>query len=233
MTARVESCRSGFAGHLRITMRRSLLVVAARVVTVLSLATAMAIGCRGVTTTRGPAVETSLSPGTRREPPASGEYSLYELPSTWRDQRGDTLHLSDLAGRVRVVAMVYTSCQATCPLIVADLKHIESSIAAAQRRDIGFVLVSLDPWRDTPGRLAAWAQKTGLDSARWTLLSGSDDAVRELAASLDVRYQKQQNGEFAHTNGLTVLDRAGAVTHRQSGLGDVDATIGAVRALLR
>lgn len=160
-------------------------------------------------------------------------YSLYELPAEWRTAAGDTVRLSSLAGRVQVVAMVYTSCTATCPMILADLKRIEASVPADRRGDVGFTLVSLDPWRDTPGRLAEWARGAGLDPARWTLLSGDDDAVRELAASLEVRYQAQGGGEIAHTNALTVLDRDGTMRHRQVGLGSTDATLRAVQSLLR
>jgi protein SCO1/2 len=172
------------------------------------------------------------SEGTATVAPVSS-YSLYDLPSVWRDQRGETLRLPTLAGTVRVVAMVYTSCRATCPLIVADLKRIEAAIPPDRRDGLGFVLVSLDPERDTPGRLAEWAAGTRLDPVRWTLLAGDDDAIRELATTLDVRYQAQPDGELAHTNGLTVLDQSGRITHRQAGLGDTQATIAAVLALLR
>lgn len=173
---------------------------------------------------------------TNPAPAAAAEgdgYSLYELPSLWRTAQGDTVRLSALSGRVQVVAMVYTSCTATCPIILADLKRIEAAVPADRREEVGFVLVSLDPWRDTPGRLARWAQQSGLDPARWTLLSGDDAAVRELAASLDVRYQAQSGGEIAHTNALTVLDRAGSMRHRQVGLGSTDATLQAMQSLLR
>ena len=164
---------------------------------------------------------------------ADERWSLYDLPSAWRDQTGAALRLPALAGKVRVVAMVYTSCHATCPLIVADLKRIEASIPAARRDAVGFVLVSLDPERDTPGRLAEWAARTQLDPSRWTLLAGDDGAVRELSAALGVRYQAQADGEVAHTNAITVLDAAGAVAHQQPGLGDpAGATVAAVRHLL-
>lgn len=165
--------------------------------------------------------------------PTPTDWSVYELTSSWVSQRGDTLRLADLAGPVRVVAMVYTECRATCPLIVADLQRVLAAVPAERRADVGVVLVSLDPERDTPGRLAEWARETRLDPARWTLLNGSDAAVRELAATLDVRYQPQPDGELAHTNALTVLDATGAVAHRQIGLGDTDATVRATRALLR
>ena len=80
---------------------------------------------------------------------------------------------------------------------------------------------------------AEWAGHVGLDASRWTLLAGDDDAVRELAATLDVRYQAQPDGELAHTNAITVLDREGHVAWRQSGLGDARATMDAVADLLR
>lgn len=159
---------------------------------------------------------------------AAGGFSLYDLGSTWRDQRGDTLALAQLAGRIRVVALVYTSCHTACPAIVADMKRIETAIPAERRGDVGFVLISLDPARDTPGRLAEWADENKLDQARWTLLNGSDDAVREFAASLDIRYQTLPDGEVAHANVITVLDTTGAVVHQQVTLGPETASTAAL-----
>ena len=166
--------------------------------------------------------------------PAATDWSVYDLPTTWVTQRGDSVRLADLAGPVRIVAMVYTECRATCPLIVADLRRILAAVPDARRADVGVVLVSLDPQRDTPGRLAEWAEETRLDPAQWTLLNGSDANVRELAATLDVRYQAQPDGEVAHTNAIHVLNERGAVVHRQTGLGEPAAeTAAVVAALLR
>lgn len=157
---------------------------------------------------------------------------LYDLGSEWVDQRGDSIALGSLAGRIRVVALVYTSCHGTCPLIVAEMKRIEAGIPAGRGGDVGFVLVSLDPARDTPGRLAQWAADTHLDPTRWTLLNGSDSTVRELAATLGVRYQVQPDGEVAHANVITVLDANGLVAHQQTTLGDVTATAAVIDRLL-
>ena len=184
----------------------------------------------GIVDTAAPAAA-ALAPATTAVPVVT-DYSVYDLPSQWRNQRGDSLVLRTLAGRVQVVAMVYTNCKVTCPLVMGALKRIEGSLSAAQRDGVGFVLVSLDPERDTPGRLAEWAGQNRLDQTRWTLLAGSDDAVRELAATLDVRYQQQPDGEVAHTNGITVLDRTGALAHRQPSLEGTEKTARVVRALL-
>jgi protein SCO1 len=198
----------------------------------LALALTVCAVASGATTgapTSGTAAGVATPAGGPSEAP-----SLYDLESRWTDQRGDTLRLAHLAGTVRVVAMVYTSCAATCPLIVADLRRVAAAVPAAQRERVGLVLVSLDPARDTPGRLAAWAAQARLDPARWTLLAGSDDDTRELAAALGVRYEALPGGEVAHTNVVTVLDRRGRLAHQQSGLGaGTAATTRAVLDLLR
>jgi protein SCO1/2 len=161
-------------------------------------------------------------------PEPAERYSVYDLGSTWRDQTGARRPLASLAGRPRVVAMVYTSCAATCPLTVNEMKRIEAAV-----RGVDFVLVTLDPERDDPARLAAYARAHGLDAARWTLLSGAEDDVRELAAALGVRYRRISPDELAHSNALTVLDATGAVVDQQAGLGTTAETLEAVHALLR
>ena len=159
---------------------------------------------------------------------AGDHYSLYDLGSTWRDQAGASRTLDALRGRPRVVAMVYTHCAASCPLTVAEMKRIARETPAA----VGLVLVSLDPERDTPGRLAQYATDLGLAPDRWTLLSGPDDRVRELAASLGVRYRRTSPEELAHSNMLTLLDSTGAIVRQQQGLDGTDAMIRAARALV-
>jgi protein SCO1 len=150
---------------------------------------------------------------------AADGFSVHDLSSRWVTQRGDTVQLADLPGRVQVMAMVYTSCHSTCPAIVKEMKQLESALGDATRGDVHFLLVSLDPARDTPGRMAEWAAGTQLDPTRWTLLAGDDGTLRELAAVLGVRYQVLQNGEVAHSNVITVLDSTGTVVHQRTTLG--------------
>lgn len=154
--------------------------------------------------------------------PAPSQGSLYSLTSAWRDQSGRRMQFSDLAGTVAVITMVYTSCTATCPLVVAELRRIEHGLTPAQRAQVRFVLVSLDPDRDQPERLSTWAASHQLDPSRWILLAGSDGSVRELAAIIDVRYQRQASGEIAHSNGFTVIGPSGRILASEPGLGHAD-----------
>jgi protein SCO1 len=166
--------------------------------------------------------------------PSGDRFSVYALQEErWRNRRGDERALGLLAGRVQVVAMVYTHCHHTCPQIVADMKLLETELAATGT-DAGFVLVSLDPERDTPEQLHRFAEALRLDPERWTLLTGTDGGTRALAALLNVRYRAEAEREIAHTNQLTVLDAEGRIVHQRPSLDeDLAATLAAVRRAAR
>jgi len=143
--------------------------------------------------------------------------SLYNVESVWSDQDGARVALKSLRGQLRIVAMVYTSCQYVCPLIVNDMLTIERRLPPGMRGKVHFALFSFDPERDSAPVLKAYAAKRGLDERRWRLYTGAPDNVLELAAVLGVRYRKEPNGEFSHSTIITLLDREGIVRHQVKG----------------
>lgn len=147
-----------------------------------------------------------------------GGNSIYLLNSTWTDQDGKTARLSRFQGEPLVLAMIYTSCKDACPMLVLDMQKIENSLPKQAREKAQFALFSFDPDQDSPAQLKRYASDHGLDTTHWTLLTGSDDAVRMLAAALGVRYQKQPNGDFSHSSVITVLDSEGEIRHQQAGI---------------
>lgn len=165
---------------------------------------------------------------------AAGEpsdFSVYHVESTWTDQHGTERALRSLAGRVQVTAMVYTSCAYACPRIMMDMKRVEAELGPEYADDVSFLIVSIDPERDTPERLAEFAAGSRLDPDRWTLLNGSGGDIRELAVLLGVQYRRTDPGEWVHSNVITILDRDGVVVHRQLGLGaDPAPTLEAIQA---
>lgn len=53
---------------------------------------------------------------------------------------------------------------------------------------------------------------------RFTLLHGSEDAVRTLAVLLNIQFQKNSNGDFSHSNVISVLDKEGRLVRQQEGI---------------
>lgn len=163
---------------------------------------------------------------------APSELSVYNAASSWQTQNGDTIKLKDLQGKIQVIAMMYSSCQYTCPRIIADIKTVETALAGSDEK-IGFVLVSIDPKRDTPQKLKSFARQYNLGS-EWLLLHGSEPDVRELSALLGVQYKQTSATEFSHSNILTVLNGKGEIIHQQIGLGvHAEETIAVIKKVLR
>src|SRR5690625_6968370 len=48
------------------------------------------------------------------------EMSVYQLPGIWTNQDNEDFPLEELRGKVTVMVMIYTSCKAACPRLVAD-----------------------------------------------------------------------------------------------------------------
>jgi protein SCO1/2 len=156
--------------------------------------------------------------------------SIYQLESVWTPATEQPLRLGRLQGKVQVLAMVYTTCESACPIIVSLMQLIEVALPPELRPDVGFVLVTFDPTRDTPAVLSAYSARMGLDPRSWLLLTGSSDDVLELATLLGIKYKRDQSGGFVHSNVITVLNKAGEIVHRHEGLQqDMASTLEAIR----
>jgi protein SCO1/2 len=143
--------------------------------------------------------------------------SLYQLEVTFTDDTGRTFALGELRGRPVALSMFFASCGYACPLTVTDLLAIQAQLSTELRAKTAIVLVSFDTVRDTTGALAEYRAQRQLDG-QWILLRGSADAVRELAALLGVKYKQEADGQFAHSNLVTILNAEGEIIHQRLGL---------------
>lgn len=173
----------------------------------------------------------SAWPASTPPAPLPGD-SVYQLPASLTDASGRALAWSALRGKPRVATMFYTSCKYLCPLVVDSLKAVERRLTPAERQRLGFVLISMDPVRDTPEALAALMAERRLDADGWTLLRPKPEDLRGLAGLLGIRYRALADGEFNHSTALVLLDADGRVLARTDQLGaDGDAGfLAAVRA---
>lgn len=147
--------------------------------------------------------------------------SVYWLTDEWTTQDNERIRLASYEGHPVLVSMIFTNCGYACPMIVRDMKRVASHLSPEVAEDVRFLLVSLDPERDTPAQMARFAEAHRLDADKWTLVTGSSSQVRSLAAMLGIRYRKESDGQFAHSNIISILDPSGVIVHQQKGL-DLD-----------
>jgi protein SCO1/2 len=130
------------------------------------------------------------------------------------DHRGQPVSLATFRGRPVVMTFVYAGCHASCPILIERLKALEARNPDA---GVAFVAVSLDPERDTPAALATAAAHWGL-GARWYLLTGEPSIVRDVVRAYRVQWAPLPDGEIAHENVVTLIDRDGRLAFTYRGL---------------
>ena len=175
--------------------------------------------------------------GPARSAGAAGELprnSVYQLDARLIDQSGRPLALASRRGKAQLVVMFYTSCKFICPTIIDTVLDLDRKLAAPERRQLGVLLISLDPQHDDPKALQATADKRGLDLTRWTLAQPKAQDVRAIAGLLGVRFRALADGEFNHTGVLVLLDAEGRIVARsEQTSGSVEPQfLGRVRTLL-
>jgi protein SCO1/2 len=142
------------------------------------------------------------------------------------DQSGRTVTLDAFKGRPVIVTFAFAHCETVCPLIVSDV------LAARRQLDATappVLVITLDPWRDTPARLATIAEVWGLDRDAHVLSGTPEEVERTLNAWRVPRLRNQKTGDISHPAIVYVLGPDGRIAYVINGNA---ATISAaVRAL--
>ena len=192
-----------------------------------ALALGLALGCQAAppnTLSRAPVANAAPLPTT----------SVYQLPVALTDQNGRNFALAEERGRPMLISMFYTSCQFVCPMLIDTLRDTESKLDASDREQLGVLLVSLDPARDSVAVLKRKADERGVAGPRWAMARTDSASVRKLAAVLGIQYRALADGEFNHTTALILLDGEGRIVGRSSRLGNADpAFVRKVHAVLQ
>ncbi|MGH7266966.1 MAG: SCO family protein, partial [Candidatus Rokuibacteriota bacterium] len=143
-------------------------------------------------------------------------------------QRNDRLWLTHLRDRVVVLTFFCTDCP-SCPGVLPALLETARATEGAGRR-LFFVAVSVDPARDSPAVLRAFARARGADPAAWLFLTGRPAEVEAVARRYDVAVRPGPAGP-THDCLAVLIDAAGVVRGRYDAAGltrlrsDLDALL--------
>jgi protein SCO1/2 len=125
------------------------------------------------------------------------------------DERGQAVQLAANKGSVTVYDFIFTNCGGTCPLMTAAMRNVTKKIA--KDAPVRFVSISVDPQRDTPAQLAAYAKRMRNDD-RWMFLTGDRNAIVDLSVKgfKLAAGDPQPGGEpLLHSSKFAIADRNG------------------------
>ncbi len=131
-----------------------------------------------------------------------------ELP----DPSGQMRRLDEFKGKVVVVFFGFTQCPDVCPTTLAELAAVRKALGADGPR-VQPIFVSVDPQRDTPEVLKAYAQAFGDDVVA---LRGDEAQTKAAAQEFKVFYSKvpgktPDTYTIDHTAGSYVFDTQGRI----------------------
>ena len=141
--------------------------------------------------------------GTLLNPPMSAPD--FELTSV-----DGTVRKSDFEGKVVVIFFGYTFCPDVCPTTLSRLRET-MVLLGHQASEVQVLMVSVDPERDTPERVAAYAHDFNPD---FKGLTGEPEKIATVAADFGIFHSKAEGSAETgylvdHTAAVLVLNREG------------------------
>lgn len=140
--------------------------------------------------------------GCGRPLPRLGEVPHFQLT----DQSGKTFDSTVLDGHVWVADFVFTNCEGPCPRMTSHMHQLQTRTD----KDIRLVSFTVDPARDTPPVLEAYAKKFAYDASRWSFLTGEIATLNNLDEKA-FKLGTVAEGELDHSTRFALVDQKGRI----------------------
>lgn len=168
--------------------------------------------------------------GAARRAEAALEFSTLpkELPTTYPrrtepapafdlvDQSGSRVSVETFAGRPVLMTFAFAHCQTICPVMVETLKQAAAEVPEV---DPVVVVVTLDPWRDTPSTLPTLFSSWRLEDVPSAhVLSGEVEQVLATLEAWNMPWDRDpKTGDVSHPAMVHVLAPDGTIGYSFNG----------------
>jgi cytochrome oxidase Cu insertion factor (SCO1/SenC/PrrC family) len=131
------------------------------------------------------------------------------------DQSGGLIDLASFVGRPVLITFGFGHCETVCPLVIHNARLVQEESGAANRPAL--LVVTLDPWRDTPSRLPHLMDQWELDYDAF-VLGGTVEEVNEALDAWNVaRERDPTSGDIVHPALTFIVDAEGRLAYATSG----------------
>lgn len=132
------------------------------------------------------------------------------------DETGHSFSSEELAGQVYVVQFFFSNCATVCPRLSDWMSRIQDRVAS-HGDAVRLVSITVDPQRDTPEKLAAYAKAYGAIPGRWKFLTGDPQQIERVVVDgfyqVIERRENDQSGlyDIVHSERFVLVDEQGRV----------------------
>lgn len=138
------------------------------------------------------------------------------VPLVTQDGREVRFYDDLLKGKAVVINVIYTRCTDLCPLATAKLAQVQRLLGDRVGKDIFFYSISIDPERDTPEVLKAYAAKFRVGPG-WLFLTGKKDDITLVQKKLGLWSRTDVYDPDGHLLSLMIGNEPTGQWMRQSG----------------
>jgi protein SCO1/2 len=125
------------------------------------------------------------------------------------DQHGRTVSLAAQRGDIIILTFAFAHCQTICSTVVQTARA-----ALEAMPDTALWIVTLDPWRDTPGALPSLASRWRLGRDKMRVLSGEVGTVLATLDAYNVPHQRDtRTGDITHPALVYLIDTTGRIAY--------------------
>ncbi|MCL4256154.1 MAG: SCO family protein, partial [Anaerolineae bacterium] len=131
--------------------------------------------------------------------PNSEGISVYNPPKTIPNfsmpaSTGETLSLSDFAGKLVVLSFGYTRCPDVCPTNMLEYRKIKRFLGGDNAEQVVFLFISVDGERDTPDVLREYMELYDTYyNPSFIGMSGTDETLSPLLEDFGLYYARIEN----------------------------------------
>ena len=133
------------------------------------------------------------------------------------DQDSNMVTNSTFAGKIYVADFFFTTCPSICPKMKEQMLRIYNRYI--DNDTVALLSHSIDPKHDTVGTLKAYADKLGISSSKWHLITGDKDEIYKMATYYFIAVEEDPRvaGGYAHSGGFLLVDKEGHIRGHYDG----------------
>jgi protein SCO1 len=130
---------------------------------------------------------------------------------SYANQDGDSVTNETLKNNIYITDFFFTSCPSICPRVMKQMLVLHDEFLKEDK--VKLVSFTIDPKRDSIGKLAKYAQSIGVKSDKWLFLTGDKDFTLDLADDFYIAALEDPTapGGFDHSGKIVLVDTNGHV----------------------